>query len=181
MRCRLQNIMAAVLDQTAADEYNVTNSINTAKFADSVNQKQRIMRSFTLYLQKAGAQTSFQTILTSQLGYFLSAGNFARCDDQSGVRINFAYFLKSFKEGFFFSRMSTAGHNNRKTVFNTQFFFITSQIFRCNFGIGLVKFGVTGNQNFALVSTEMTNVFGINGRLHAKAADAAQHIFQNAV
>ena len=126
MSRRFQYIMTAMLNQAAADKDNVTNSINTAKFADSVDQKQWIMRPFPLDLQQAGTQTCLEPILTSQFCYFVSTCNLARCDNQSCFRIDLTNFRKSFKKSFFFGRVSTAGHNNRKTVFNTQFFFITS-------------------------------------------------------
>lgn len=76
--------------------------------------------------------------------------------------------------------MGTAGHDHRVVILQSQFFLVLVQVFRSDFRIGLVEFGVAGDKDPAFFRSQMLDVFRIDGRLHAEPGDAAHHVGQDA-
>ena len=70
--------------------------------------------------------------------------------------------LEGFKQNLFLTGMRRACHDNRIILLQAQLQTVLVQILRRNLGIGLVKFRVAGNKDFAAVCAEMRNIIGIN-------------------
>ena len=89
--------------------------------------------------------------------------------------------LEGFKQNLFLTWMRRASHDNRIILLQAQLQTILVQILRRNLGIGLVKFRVAGNKDFAAVCAEMRNIIGINARLHAKTRNGIEHVVPDTV
>ena len=181
MSSRLQHIVTAGIAEGTADENNVADSINTSQLTDSINNQQRIFLALTAFFQHLGTEAGFIAVMACQLGNFLCSGSFTRCDNQTCMRIFFTDALEGFKQHLFFAGMRRAGNDNRIILFQAQLKAVFRQILRRNLRIGLVKFCITGNKDFAAVGTEMRNIIGINAGLHAKAGYGIEHIIPDTI
>ena len=181
MGSRLQHVVTAGIAEGTADENNIAYGINTSQLTDGINNQQRIFLALTAFLQHLGTEACFIAVMACQLGNFLRSGSFTRCDNQTRMRIFFTDALKGFKEHLFFAGMRRAGNDNRIILFQAQLKTVFRQILRRNLRIGLVKFGIAGNKDFAAVGTEMRNIIGINAGLHTKAGYGIEHIIPDTI
>ena len=181
MGSRLQYVVTAGIAEGTADENNIAYGINTSQLTDGIDIQQRIFLALTAFFQHLGTEACFIAVMACQLGNFLRSGSFTRCDNQTRMRIFFTDALKGFKEHLFFAGMRRAGNDNRIILFQAQLKTVFRQILRRNLRIGLVKFGIAGNKDFAAVGTEMRNIIGINAGLHTKAGYGIEHIIPDTI
>ena len=173
--------MSAGITKGTTHKNNIAYSVNTSQLADCVNNEQGIAFAFATFLLHLRTKAGFVTIMAGKLGNFIGAGSFARCNNQTCVRIQHTYSLKSFQKNLFFTRMGRAGNNYRIILLQAQLHTIPCQILRSHLCIGLVKFGVACHKYLASVCTQMRNIICIDARLHTKARHGIKHIIPDTI
>ena len=161
MRRRLENVMPAVSDETAADIDHVADRIHLAEFADRVENYDVFIVRRTL-LQFRSARDREARLLTD-MNDFHRAQEFARRNHQSGARMIFSDLLKRVDGVSFLIAMRAARNQNPLGVRQAHVLQDFRLLLGSHVGISLIEFRIPRYDHQIIGGAQLFDIIGVDG------------------
>ena len=179
MRRRLEDIVPAMRDQTAADIDHVADAVYLAQLADRIQQDDIMPR--TRRLQKLGTPGHLEAGPAAERSDFARAQEVARGNDQLRLREFLPQNRECPEHQLILTLMRTAGEEDLPAARETHLLQQLLLFLLAHIRIGLIEFRVAGDNDQVRVRAQAHDILCVDWRLHRELGDGADHIVEQTV
>ena len=179
VRGRLEDVVAAVRHEAAADENDIADAVDLAELTDRVEDDDvLILRRFVLELR---ARRDRKACLAAEVDDLRRAQELARRDDEACVRMRLAHGLECLQHGLLLAAVRRAGEEDAIVLGKAHFLDDLLLLLGTDIGVRLVELRVARDSHELLRCAEAHDVLRIDRRLHREELDRPDHVAQQAV
>ena len=176
---RLEDVVAAVWHEAAADEDDVADAVDLAELTDRVEDDDILpLRHLVLEFR---ARRDREAGLAAEVHDLRRAQELARRDDEARVRMRLAHGLEGLQHGLLLTAVRRAREEDAVILGEPHLLDDALLLLGADIRVRLVEFRVARDRHELLRCTEAHDVLRIDWRLHREELDRPDHVAQQAV